>query len=90
MLPEGQSLSDRALSLGKLKFWIPESSTKRYATEVIIQMKRLSFATVLASLAMLPAAQAIKIELRYDYDTAGFFTTHPQAKIALRKVADFY
>ncbi len=90
LLPEGQFPFGCAFSLGKLKFWIPESSAKRYATEVIIQMKRLSFATVLASLAMLPAAHAIKIELRYDYDTAGFFTTHPQAKIALRKVADYY
>ncbi len=34
-------------------------------------------------------AQAIKIELRYDYDTNGFFN-QPGSKEALRKVADYF
>ncbi len=32
----------------------------------------------------------MKIELRYDYDTNGFFAANPQAKVAMRAAADFY
>ncbi len=42
---------------------------------------------LLASLCL--EAQAIKIELRYDYDAAGFFN-NPAARVALRAVADYY
>jgi hypothetical protein len=61
-----------------------------YAEKSATPMRLIQIASALASLAVMPAAQAIKIELRYDYDTAGFFTTHPEAKVALRKVADYY
>src|SRR5688572_19088991 len=40
-------------------------------------------------LACAAPAHAIKIELRYDYDTNGFFN-QPGSKEALRKVADYF
>lgn len=40
-------------------------------------------------LACASPAQAIKIEIRYDYDTNGFFN-QPGSKEALRKVADYF
>ncbi|MEK7949312.1 matrixin family metalloprotease [Luteolibacter soli] len=43
-----------------------------------------------ALLALTGSASAIKIEIRYDYDTNGFFTANPQAKTVLRAAADFY
>lgn len=35
-------------------------------------------------------ASALKIDLRYDYDTHGFFTENPEAKVVMRAAADFF
>ena len=45
--------------------------------------------TAIPVLLLANPAQALKIDLRYDYDTQGFFN-QPGAKEAMRKVADTY
>ncbi len=52
-------------------------------------MKFRHFLPAMALLGLTGSASAIKIEIRYDYDTNGFFD-NPQAKAALEAVADFY
>jgi hypothetical protein len=51
-------------------------------------MKFLAFA-IGGMLGFAAPAHAVKIELRYDYDTNGFFN-QPGSKEALRKVADYF
>lgn len=53
-----------------------------------MQFRSLLF-TAIPALLLANPAQALKIDLRYDYDTQGFFN-QPGAKEAMRKVADTY
>jgi hypothetical protein len=52
-------------------------------------MKSRHFLPAMALLGLTGSASAIKIEIRYDYDTNGFFN-QPGSKEALRLVADYY
>jgi hypothetical protein len=52
-------------------------------------MKSCRILPLLALLGLSGAASAIQIEIRYDYDTAGFFN-NPDARAAMEAVADFY
>jgi hypothetical protein len=52
-------------------------------------MKSRHFLPVLAVLGLSGTAPAIQIEIRYDYDTNGFFN-QPGSKEALRQVADYF
>jgi hypothetical protein len=42
---------------------------------------------ILAGLAILSAARAVTIDIDYSYDSSGFFTANPEAKVALEKAA---
>lgn len=54
-----------------------------------LPMKPRCYFPCLALLALTGSASAIKIEIRYDYDTNGFFN-QPGAKEAMRSVADYF
>ncbi len=41
----------------------------------------------LAAFGCMAAAQAVTIDIDYTYDTGGFFTANPQAKVALERAA---
>lgn len=54
-----------------------------------LPMKFRHILPAMALLGLTGSASAIKIEIRYDYDTGGFFN-NPEARAAMEAVADFY